>query len=121
MEPRAERMNATPHREAERDSVELEEPALVFLSVYDVERVEQGFHRGVGAPERGRKSDEKCHAQGLRAFRSHPAELLPRDVDGAAGQESRGLIEMLRDGRGIGEKAVQSDKGRNPGKMARML
>src|SRR6478609_7554680 len=52
------------------------------------------FTKPRSSSERDPEAHQKCEPEGLRTPRGDVRELLPRDIDGAAGQNSGDLIEV---------------------------
>ena len=101
------------HGKGQRDEIELEEAAFFLFLVDDVERVHDGLHTGIGAPQRDHKSEEESKSELGAAPRREAAYLLAQDVDRALRQNTRGERKLITDNGGTGEQAIERDERRD--------
>ena len=102
-------------REGERDEVELDEAALLGLVIGDVHGLEERLHAGIGTPQRDRQRDDEGEAQRPALLRRQPVQLLPQDVQAAAGDDALERGEVLFHRRRVGEEAVDRHQSREGG------
>eukprot|EP01035_Chromulina_nebulosa_P006769 gene6770-biopygen5747 len=66
--------------------VEVDEAALFTLAIDDVERIDDRFHPGIGAPQRKGQAEKECGAQRSLAVAEHAGDLVLHDLERAVRQ-----------------------------------
>src|SRR5436190_23146125 len=101
--------------ECQRNEIELDKAALLFCVIDDVERIHNGLHAGISAPQCESEPEDEPKAELRVPLGDQAVHLLLQNVDSSAGQETRDKREMLIDRRCFREQTVQRDEGGDGG------
>ena len=104
-------------RECERDEVELDEAALFRFVVDQIERIEERFDSSIGAPQGHQQTDNESDAERRSSLRGDTRDLIAHHLDSPARNDAGDAVEVRRDGRGIGEQAIERNERGDCGKQ----
>jgi hypothetical protein len=88
----------------------LKKATLFRLVVDQIQRIEERFHSGIGAPQGHQQTDDESDTKRRLSLRCHAGDLVPYHLDGSAGHHSGDAVEMRRNGGGIGEQSVERNQ-----------
>ena len=100
-------------RERQRQQVQFDKTALLALLIDDVEGVDHRLDPGIGAPQRQREAEQEGKAERGVALGQHARDLVLHDLERALRQHQRQRLQIVADGRGVGEQAVARDQRGN--------
>ena len=101
---------SAPSVKREREPGAVEEAAGFFFLVDGIERVEEGFDAGIGTPQRGEQADGEAEAECLGRCGGERVDLVVDDLHAAIGHNAVHGGELLADGGGVRDHAVERNQ-----------
>ena len=94
-------------RECQRDEIKLDKAAFLFLVIDHVERVHDGLHPGIRAPECKPQAEDKSETEFCPSLGSKPVHLILKDLERITRQHPSYRREVVVDRRWAGKQSVQ--------------